>query len=139
MGERPPRRRKQGQVNSPEAAHDRPCDEPADSATFENLLRSHSELCAILRLAGRQILRLGGDDESLERIRQTLKSAETLRRAWKNPDQTATDLPSVPGMLGSEHASAASEARNTDHPRTGRLSRPHAHRVLRFPTGGSSR
>jgi hypothetical protein len=45
------------------------------------LIRSQAELCAMLRLAGRQLLQFTNeDDQSLERIRVVLKRAENIHK-----------------------------------------------------------
>jgi hypothetical protein len=146
MGNRPRKGRKQRIVNRPDIAPEAPyrdpseATKPVDLSLTENLLRSHAELCAALRLAGRQILRLKGDQESLNRIRQALKNAETLRSMWKNPERTEAVIPASPAETGTEPvATEASQAANPDRKRPGRLTRPHPHRVLRFPSGDGSR
>ena len=147
MGKRSRKGRKQDIVNrrldvAPEAPYRDPSEatEPVDSSLAENLLQSHAELCAALRLAGRQILRLKGDQESLNRIRQALKNAETLRRMLKNPERTEADIPALSAEASIEPVvDAATQVANPDRKRPGRLTRPHPHRVLRFPSGEGAR
>ena len=72
---------------------------------IDQLLQSHAELSAALRLAGRQILRYAPkDDAALERIRKVLKRADRVRQAIAGPADleevlTAGDRAS---MLGSD-------------------------------------
>lgn len=55
---------------------------------MDQLFRSHTELCATLRLAGRQMLQFEPHaDESLETIRKVLKRADNLRKALQNAEQ----------------------------------------------------
>jgi hypothetical protein len=104
----------------------------------EGLLRSHAELCAALRLAGRQILRLEGDKESLNRIRVALKNAEQLRKSWRTVDQPEAPAAAAPEELNSEPVvAAAGELPTPSRVRAARLSRPRLYRVLTFPNDRS--
>lgn len=146
MGEKTPKGKKRKPVNRPEVAPDSAFSNETesintlDSSLAESLVRSHAELCAVLRLAGRQILRLDGDRESLEKIRQTLKKAEALRRLWRSPERKDPAIP-VPVEAPAPEETVAPEnvEEKPERKRAGRLTRPHPHRILRFPPGGSSR
>jgi len=151
MGEKTPKGKKRGPVNRPEfttesvTLESQHCDATEstsflDSPLAESLLRSHVELCTALRLAGRQILRLHGDQESLDKIRQALKKAEGLRKFWRNPEWAETAIPDSPAEASAEPVFASDgQTQSPTRKRPGRLSRPHPHRVLRFPSGESSR
>jgi hypothetical protein len=55
---------------------------------LDQLFQSHAELSAVLRLAGRQMLRFEMQGhESLERIRKALKRADNIREALENCDE----------------------------------------------------
>ena len=63
---------------------------------MDQLFRSHTELCATLRLAGRQMLQFEQQaDESLERIRKVLKRADNIRKALENPPSNCQRRPST--------------------------------------------
>jgi hypothetical protein len=54
----------------------------------DQLFQSHAELSAVLRLAGRQMLRFEMQGhESLERIRKALRRADNIREALESSDQ----------------------------------------------------
>jgi hypothetical protein len=54
---------------------------------MDQLSRSHAELCAALRLVGRQMLRFEKQaDGSLEKVREVLKRADHIRKALQSPD-----------------------------------------------------
>jgi hypothetical protein len=69
---------------------------PSEKAALylmDQLFRSHTELCATLRLAGRQMLQFEQQPEgSLETIRKVLKRADNLRKALQNTEE----LPEAP-------------------------------------------
>jgi hypothetical protein len=145
MGEKTLKGKKRDPVNRLELALESRQDESTECTTVldsfhvESLVRSHAELCTALRLAGRQILRLNGDPESLDRIRQVLKNAEELRKPGKDPERAETVIPTPPPEANTETAAATSQTKDAHTRRPGRrLSRPHPHRILRFPTGDSS-
>ena len=55
---------------------------------MDRLVRSHTELCAALRLAGRQMLRFETqNDGSLERIRKVLKHADNMSKVLEMPEE----------------------------------------------------
>lgn len=145
MGEKTPKGKKRSRVNHPEvtpASEGREAIEstsPVDSSIMESLMRSHAELCTALRLAGRQIMRLHGDQEALNKIRHALNKAEMLRKVWKNPERTDIIIPASFAEASTEPFTSGDQAPNPERKRPGRLSRPHPHRVLRFPSGDSSR
>lgn len=141
MGDKPPKGEKRKRVKRqvvPETlfrdATELPI--PVDSSMVDILLRSHLELCTALRSAGRQIMRLRGDPEALAKIRQALNKAEALRSMWRTPERTETVVP-VPSADATSEPAATEETRSNkpERKRPGRLSRPHAYRVLRFPSG----
>lgn len=54
---------------------------------MDQLARSHAELCATLRLVGRQMLRFEKQtDGSLQKVREVLKRADHIRKALQSPD-----------------------------------------------------
>jgi hypothetical protein len=54
---------------------------------MDQLSRSHAELCATLRLVGRQMLPFEKQaDGSLEKVREVLKRADNIRKALQSPD-----------------------------------------------------
>jgi hypothetical protein len=119
--------------------------ESAAVSLMDQLSRSHFELCASLRLAGRQMLRFEKqDDESLERIRKVLKRADNIRGVLQRLDESGE---SPKAMDEDELADASSLASQytTDQvvnevairksvQRKNRLTRPRSLRVIRFPT-----
>lgn len=59
----------------------------------DQLSRSHAELCAALRLVGRQLLRFENQaDGSLEKVREVLKRADHIRKALQSPDGSPDPL-----------------------------------------------
>jgi hypothetical protein len=63
---------------------------------MDQLSRSHAELCATLRLVGRQMLRFEKQaDGSLEKVREVLKRADHIRKALQNPDGSPEALPNT--------------------------------------------
>ena len=111
MGKKPPRRQKQGRVEPGEALPFCPyCGttdaEKAALSRMDRLLQLHTELCAALRLAGRQMLRFEKqEDESLQRLRKVLKRADNLHKALKGPDQLPeAGVPTPPSEYRSDHA-----------------------------------
>ncbi len=115
---------------------------------MDQLFRSHTELCAALRLAGRQMLRLEQQgDGSLERIRKALKRADNVRKMLEIPDESRAaikNLKNIDEIVVEAPPSAAecspdqgienSPMRKNVQKRT-RLTRPNSLRVVRFPTG----
>lgn len=94
-----------GMVKTEESAH----------YLIDQLFQSHAELCATLRSAGRQILRLEKEDEgpiSLEKIRKVLKHADHIREMLGGPDH----LPAAaiaPKSYGVEGPSVTSVSNHT--------------------------
>jgi hypothetical protein len=115
---------------------------------MDQLVLSHTELCAALRLAGRQMLRFSTQrDGSLERIRKVLKRADNLRKVLeipdesrealqnlKNIDEIAVEGPTSAAECNPDQGLADSAIRNSVQRRS-RLTRPNSMRVVRFPTG----
>jgi hypothetical protein len=80
------------------------------SAAIDELYRSHAELCAAIRLVGRQTVRLRKQEEdSLNLIRGILERAENIRKSVL-----------LRGQSGKKRAA----------------NKQHALRVLRFPQAG---
>jgi hypothetical protein len=149
MSKKPSKRRKQSLVvtQPAEAATQCPLCGLANSekslSLMDQLFRSHVELCAGLRLAGRQILRFENqDDQSLRKIRGVLKRADNIRKALIGPN----DLPEALNNtyeLGVEPTTPVSEfsSHQNDGPvrksgqKRSRLIRPNSLRIVRFPTG----
>jgi hypothetical protein len=70
---------------------------------MDQLLRSHAELCATLRLAGRQMLQFEKQgDESLDRIRKVLRRADNVRKALPSPGEVPDGPTSVQDTLGGD-------------------------------------
>jgi len=155
MGKKPSKRRKPSRaVTEPREAASR-CpycgianSEKSALSLMDQLVRSHIELCAALRLAGRQVLRFGAQsDESLERIRKVLKRADNLRQVLKIADESpeaVKNLRNIDELVVEAPTSAAERSPDQgieDSPmrkivqRRTRLTRPNSLRVVRFPTG----
>jgi len=155
MGMKPSKRRKPSRaVSQPrEAAPLCPYCGTANSeksalSDMDQLVRSHTELCAALRLAGRQMLRFETQgDGSLERIRKVLKRADNIRKVLEIPDESreaVKNLRNIEEIVVEAPAPAAERSpdqvvddgsnRKSVQRRT-RLTRPHSLRVVRFPTG----
>jgi hypothetical protein len=67
--------------------------ENSDISLLDQLFRSHVELCEVLRLAGRQMLRFEQQgDDPLEKIRAALKRAEHVRKAMESADYSPEAL-----------------------------------------------
>jgi hypothetical protein len=103
---------------------------------IDQLLRSHAELCATLRVAGRQILRFEQPgDESLEKVREVLKRAENIRKVL----ETRGALPEITAEVASE---LTTEPAMTDPPmrkpapNKPHLNRPVSLRLVPFPKKG---
>jgi len=147
MGKKTSKRRKQGHPVIPAGAPIERCpecgvtkDEKSILALVDQLFRSHAELCAGLRSAGRQLLRVEKQGaESLENIRKALKRAEHVRKALANVDQWPDPLENLHKSI----ALSASEfsldlPANHDSARQGvqkanRLNRSYSPRIIRFP------
>jgi hypothetical protein len=111
------------------------------SSVVDQLVRSHAELRTALRLAGRQILRLQRQDQSLlEKIRDTLKRADNIVKTFgvpqdlqeeqKNVDAYATHLPQVVSFFPA--LQTKSEQPVSKHaPKRNRLYRPRLLRVVK--------
>jgi len=112
---------------------------------MDQLLRSHAELRAALRLAGRLVLRFERQDhQSLEQIRGTLKRAENISKSLSIPDDpleertnmdkfftaAATQAPGNPGDGASGDSPVHTIIRKKN-----RLTRPHSLRIIKSPTG----
>jgi len=96
----------------------------------------HAELCATLRVAGRQILRFEQPgDESLEKVREVLKRAENIRKVL----ETRGALPEITAEVASE---LITEPAMTDPPmrkpapNKPHLNRPVSLRLVPFPKKG---
>lgn len=111
---------------------------------LDQLLQSHDELRTILRLAGRQISQSEtGSDQSLDRIRRTLKRASNIRQGLTMTEYALEPIEQVHDQ-GPESPTLDSPYSDdlpmTDSPlgnnvrRRRRLARPRALRVLSFPT-----
>ena len=114
---------------------------------MDQLFRSHAELSAALRLAGRQILQFEQHgDESLERIRKVLRRAENVRKMLQSPNESPEGLKNVeqdkleadapapapehsPDKAVNEAQVRKSVRRKPVHPRQRSL------RIIRFPIG----
>lgn len=123
-------------------------DKPALSLVDE-LCRSQTELCATLRLAGRQLLQFEKQgDGLLDKVREVLKRAENIQKTMRSESDLSEAL-SVAAVFGSglavETSMPASESEYSPDqatsedmlPKTGRrrsrLQRPHALRIIKFP------
>lgn len=63
---------------------------------MDRLFHSHTELCSVLRLAGRQLLRAENqNDESLEKIRNVLKRADNVREALTSVNEWPETLENI--------------------------------------------
>src|ERR1700678_3071557 len=90
MGKKSSKRRKQGRttIQPGETAllslfDGIPQDDKSILSLMDSLFQSHAELCTALRLAGRQLLRVEDPGaESLEKIRNVLKRAANVRKAF---------------------------------------------------------
>lgn len=110
---------------------------------MDQLFRSHTELCAALRLAGRQMSGLEKQSaESLETIRKVLRRAGNIRNALKRPDELPDGPKNVydlvvdaPSPVAAYTAEETIDERPTRKavPRKNRLMRPRSQYVLRFP------
>jgi len=152
MGKKPSKRRKESRAVTQPAASAPLCpycgitnSEKSAVSFMDQLFRSHAELCAALRLAGRQMSGLEKQShESLERIRKVLKRADNIRKALKRPDEMldgprvvydlVADAPSPFRAYSSEEPMDDDPARKGDQ-RKSRLIRPHSQYVVRFPAG----
>ena len=147
MGKRSSKRRKQVPATRPGEVQPNcpycgtPEGEKAALPLIDQLLRSHAELCATLRLAGRQILRFEQPgDESLEKVREVLKRAENIRKVL----ETRGALPEITADLASELITepAMTDPAMTDPamgkpaPTKTHLNRPVSLRLIRFPKKG---
>lgn len=141
MGKRSSKRRKHVPATRPGEVQPNcpycgtPEGEKAALPLIDQLLRSHAELCATLRVAGRQILRFEQpSDESLEKVREVLKRAENIRKVL----QTRGALPEIPAEVASE---LITEPATTDPP-IGKKAPTRSHvnpvslRLIRFPKKG---
>lgn len=113
---------------------------------MDQLIRSHSELCATLRLAGRQILQSGTQgNRPLDEIRKVLKRADNIRKALKHPselpeasnasaeDEIVVDAPMLAAEFSPEQLVNEGPVRKRVQRKT-RLARPRSLRLIRFPT-----
>lgn len=152
MGKRSSKGRKQGRaVKEGEAQLHCPyCgtanNEKSALSLMDQLFRSHFELCAALRLAGRQMLRSEkSGDGSLEKVREVLKRGDNIHRAvarsnglpdvLRDPDQ----IELVAEALLSASDNGSGQVITEPPARKGvlkkaRLKRPHSLRVIKFPT-----
>ncbi len=153
MGKKSSRRRKQGRTLTParEGALQYPFgatakDEKLILSLMDRLFQSHAELCVVLRLAGRQLLRVEKQgDESLDKIRKVLKRADHVRKAL-------IGLNEWPETLETMHQSVVASASEygfgqlTEDGTTRKsvqkgdgLTAPRSSRVIKFPTGSKAR
>jgi lysyl-tRNA synthetase class II len=112
---------------------------------MDRLFQSHVELCAALRMAGRQILRFDRqDDQSLGKIREALKRAdiirETLRIAHESPEALENTFESPVATPTPDPEFTSDQATNDvpirkSHQRKVRLTHPRSLRIVRFPAG----
>ena len=114
---------------------------------MDQLFRSHAELSAALRLAGRQILQFEQHgDESLERIRKVLRRAENVRKMLQSPnespeglknveqDKLEADAPAPAPEHSPDKAVNEAPSRKSVQSRTHRA-RSLTLRIIKFPTG----
>jgi hypothetical protein len=152
MGDKPSKRRKQSQVVTQPGEPLPRCpscgitdSERSALSLMDQLFRSHVELCAALRSAGRQILRLENqDDQSLRKVRGVLKRADNIRRALIDPNDLPEALNNTYELVvdattrvdenGIDQAKNDAPIRKSAQRRS-RLIRPHSLRIVRFPTG----
>ena len=112
---------------------------------MDQLFRSHTELCATLRLAGRQMLQFEQQPNgSLETIRKVLKRADNLRKALQNTEelpeapQPAEDLVvdaqnPVPEFSVEKIVNEVPRRKGVQ--KKARLARPRSLRIISFPNG----
>lgn len=113
----------------PEPGEDFSYEEWASSSSLRSLLRSHAELCSVLRSAGRQISRLEGDVNFLSKVRETIRNAEVLRKSWKSPGRPSLAVgPELP-----QEIYALSPTQTVARKGSRRMTRPRRQRVLKFP------
>jgi hypothetical protein len=110
---------------------------------LDQIVRSHTELSTVLRWAGRQISRFEDPDhQALEKIRETLKRADNIRRTLRVPADFAQDKKQVKYPLAADatvvgptevcpamHGEAVQQAM----PKRTRLTRPRSLQILKFP------
>jgi hypothetical protein len=111
--------------------------ENPDLSLIDQLVRSHAELSAALRWTGRQMLRFEHHDhDALEKIRETLRRAENIRRTLSTSADSPPDLkPTEESRVNPQAVvSQCSDQRNfKSTQRKTRLSRAHSLRVIKFP------
>lgn len=155
MVKKPSKRRNptQSMTEAPEAAPRCPyCgitnSEKSALSLMDQLFLSHTELCAALRLAGRQMLRFETErDGSLERIRRVLKRADNVRkgleipgelreaaRNLRNIDELTVEAPASALEYSPAQDAADSQIRKSVQRRT-RRTRANLPLVVKFPTG----
>jgi hypothetical protein len=109
---------------------------------LESLVHSHVELCAALRLIGRQLLNFEKQDSYLlNKVREVLKQAENVRRTLDIPNvsgepDNSLDEPAAPPITPSEDGIVPKTIDNQPRSgvqRKGRLTRPRSLRILKFP------
>lgn len=109
---------------------------------MDQLFQSHAELSAVLRLAGRQMLRFEMQGhESLERIRKVLKRADNIRQVLESSDEPAqpgkpqyelrVNAPTQVSEYGSEQI-LTGPIRKSPQRRKHPIS-PHPQRIFRIP------
>lgn len=153
-GKKTLKRRKQGQgVKQPGAVHTH-CphcltldSEQSALSLVDTLYRSQTELCATLRLVGRQLLQFEEQDDGLlDKVRDVLKRAENIQQTVRS-ESVLSDALIEPALYGSGleaetpiRVSAYSPAQVSGEgmmPKPGqrrsRLQRPHALRIIKFP------
>ena len=114
---------------------------------LDQIVRSHAELSTVLRWAGRQILRFEHPDhQALEKMRDTLKRAENIRRTLSVSADFAQDMKRVKHPLAADETAVAPTevGQATDDepvqeamPKRTRLTRPRSLQILRFPADWS--
>jgi hypothetical protein len=109
-------------------------------SALDALLRSHLELCAILRSVGRRMLRSENEDNvPSDRLRKALRRAENIQHMLKSPEahpkgvegSEATDYSA--SWQGREEPLTDEATAPNDFQRRTRLTRPRSLRIVRLP------
>jgi hypothetical protein len=154
MVKKPSKRHKQIEAVTGPGEHAPQCPYCATTRTdkfalslLEQLFQSHAELSAVLRLAGRQMLRFEMQGhESLERIRKALKRADNIRdalissgertQAGKKPLELRVDARTQFSEQASEQVSSDRPIRKSPQKSPGRKNRPGSpdpQRIFKLP------
>ena len=110
---------------------------------MDQLFQSHAELSAVLRLAGRQMLRFEMQGhESLERIRKVLRRADNIREALESSDEPPlaektqfelkVNAPALVSEYGSEQILSSGPIRKSPQRRKAPIG-PQLQRIFRIP------